>query len=415
MARTKRPAPTEHAPLYDREAGGSARSNTRRPYDQDGAYSDRRAAAAEPEIITRRSAQRTAEREPEIITRGNARRSASAEPDGTARRRTAGQAKEMEIVIPLAGSTQAAGRQGTGAHTGARSTAHTAGRPAARGYARPDTSAGARSAHAMGYDEAEDMPAPQLRDRGHARVRRARRRRTLAFSVLLVLAVAVWAMFVYVFKIGSVTVDGNSIYNQSVIVECFGYRVGDNLFAFGRKAAAEKIAAALPYLETVTVTRHLPDEVVIKVTPSTETYSFDAAGTQVITSPSLKVLRQGDNTDGLLEIIGLALAAQTPGHQLEITDEAQAAALPLVLEALQADALPGVTQVDVSDVYNITLRCQGRFIVRLGTTVELDYKLRLVAETVSSRLAPDATGVVDVSSAATSRAAYYTPQPITED
>ncbi len=269
---------------------------------------------------------------------------------------------------------------------------------------RPD-----RELHADGYDT-QDAPAHPLRDRGHARRRRARRRRAVVISTLLVLAVAIWVLFVFVFKISTVTVGGTSLYNETVILEKFGYRVGDNLFSFSARQAEERIGTALPYLETVRVTRMPPGSVHIEVTPSVETYCFVTDNARVITSPSLKVLRVGDNTGGLLEISGIELGASVPGQPLQPVQQDRLEAANQILAALECDLLDNVTRVDVSDIYGITVRCEGRFLIRLGTTVELDYKLQLAAKTIYGSLAQDATGVVDVSSAATSHAAYYTPQ-----
>ncbi len=385
MARTKRTAPPQR-PVYDQAA--APRPVRGQPYDQQvddwrlGTDADR-----DERLPTRRhgAAKAKTEQPTGRTVRGVYDREAGV---------TGGAADPLTPVFP----TRRADRKAAGA---GRSNAGTDSRSAQR----------RAGSHVEGY-EAEEAPARPLRDRGHARRRRARRRRAVLVSTLLVLAVAVWVMFVFVFKISVITVEGDSIYNDSVVLDKFGYSIGDNLFSFSGKAAAESIAAQLPYLETVSITRMPPGQVTITVTPSVETYCFVTEGEKVITSPLLKVLRTGDNTGGLLEIVGAGIGHCRPGEALPVTGEEKTQAVQAVLQALQSDRLHNCSVVDVSDIYGITVRCENRFEVRLGTTVELDYKLQLAAQTIYGQLDAEATGVVDVSSASTSHAAYYTPGQI---
>ncbi len=265
------------------------------------------------------------------------------------------------------------------------------------------------------YDTADDdAPMPvKMRERGQAAKVRARRRRAVALSVLVVLAVGIWALIAFAFKIGEIRVSGSSVYNETVILEQFGYRIGDNLFSFNKKKAAQEIAAALPYLETVSVTRTLPATVHIQVTASEEKYCFVRRdGSTVITTPSLKVLRLGSNPGSLLEISGAAIGTPVPGQPLELGEPEALQSIMLVLEALENGGIRRYSELNISDPYSITVKCEDRFLLKLGTTVDLDYKLELAAEMIYNRLAEDATGVIDAGSAATSRSAYYTPQLI---
>ena len=173
--------------------------------------------------------------------------------------------------------------------------------------------------------------------------------------------------------------------------------------------------SALPYLETVSIRRQLPGTVRIEVTASEEKYCFvQPDGSTVITSPSYKVLRLGSNSGGLLSIRGVNFAAPVPGKPLAPQTEEDTALQTLdeVLKALEAGHIKQYTVLDVSDPYAITLKCEERFILQLGTTVELDYKLRLAAKTIYDQLEADATGIIDVSGAGTSHAAYYRPQAV---
>lgn len=260
---------------------------------------------------------------------------------------------------------------------------------------------------------ADDLPLPTtLRERGQAARLRARRRRAAFVGALILLLVGIWVLIAFVFKIGELRVSGSSIYNETVILEKFGYREGDNLFTFNKRKAEQEIAAALPYLETVKIVRRLPDTVTVEVTGSVEKYCFvQQDGSTVITTPSLKVLRLGSNAGDLLEIRGVAFAAPVPGQQLLADETESLQAVNDVLTALDTGIIKHYSALDMSDPYNISFKCEDRFIVKLGTTVELEYKLQMAAKAIAA-LEADATGVIDASSAWTSRSAYYRPQAV---
>lgn len=397
MARTKRSVSQQNTRRpYDQSADAAPRVQHSRLYDQSQEQTGRSAAGygAEPELLTRRTAHTGMQ---EVGFTIPVHRSAASQP-----------------VQPQAQHTEPSAAQKQGAK-----------KPAVRKTAKKKAAANRRAAQRVQeqprpvqhrYEDDDDAPLPTtLRQRGQAAKRRAKRRRALFLSILVVLLVGIWVLIAFVFKISEIKVAGSSVYTQSVLTESFGYRPGDNLFTFSRRKTAEKMLSALPYLETVSIRRQLPGTVRIEVTASEEKYCFvQPDGSTVITSPSYKVLRLGSNSGGLLSIRGVNFAAPVPGKPLAPQTEEDTALQTLdeVLKALEAGHIKQYTVLDVSDPYAITLKCEERFILQLGTTVELDYKLRLAAKTIYDQLEADATGIVDVSGAGTSHAAYYRPQAV---
>ena len=102
-----------------------------------------------------------------------------------------------------------------------------------------------------------------------------RKRRQGRFSFLYKILVfaaicgAIAVALALVFKVETVTVTGNSRYTPQQIVEAGGIRVGDNMFFLNKYSASKKITAALPYVETVRISRQLPDTLVVTVTECT--------------------------------------------------------------------------------------------------------------------------------------------------
>ena len=95
-------------------------------------------------------------------------------------------------------------------------------------------------------------------------------------SRLLIMAAIVAAVIFGVaifFKVNTVEVQGNAIYSAEEIRSASGIQKGDNLFTLNKEAAAGSIKASLPYVETVSIIRFLPDKVVIEVKESDATFA----------------------------------------------------------------------------------------------------------------------------------------------
>lgn len=95
-------------------------------------------------------------------------------------------------------------------------------------------------------------------------------------SRLLIMAAIVTAVIFGVaifFKVNTVEVQGNAIYSAEEIRSASGIQKGDNLFTLNKEAAAGSIKASLPYVETVSIIRFLPDKIVIEVKESDATFA----------------------------------------------------------------------------------------------------------------------------------------------
>ena len=112
-------------------------------------------------------------------------------------------------------------------------------------------------------------------------------------SRLLIMAAIVAAVIFGVaifFKVNTVEVQGNTIYSAEEIRSASGIQKGDNLFTLNKEAAAGSIKASLPYVETVSIIRFLPDKIVIEVKESSRSSAafkrFTAEDAPLVTVPT---------------------------------------------------------------------------------------------------------------------------------
>ena len=112
------------------------------------------------------------------------------------------------------------------------------------------------------------------------RSRASQRRPSSGVGGKLIIMAAVVAAVVFgvaiFFKVNTVEVQGNSIYSAAEIASASGIQKGDNLFTLNKEAAAGSIKASLPYVETVSVIRFLPDRIVIEVKESDATFAVSS-------------------------------------------------------------------------------------------------------------------------------------------
>ena len=122
-------------------------------------------------------------------------------------------------------------------------------------------------------------------------------------SRLLIMAAIVAAVIFGVaifFKVNTVEVQGNTIYSAEEIRSASGIQKGDNLFTLNKEAAAGSIKASLPYVETVSIIRFLPDKIVIEVKESDATFAVttDTNTTWLINSVGKALEQISDSAPG---------------------------------------------------------------------------------------------------------------------
>ena len=217
----------------------------------------------------------------------------------------------------------------------------------------------------------------------------------LATIVAVVLALS-FGISVF-FRVENVTVSGAVKYDPWTIKEASGIREGDNLLSFGEAKAAGKIKTALPYVESVRIGIKLPNTVNIEIKELDVVYSIqDAAGHWWLITAEGKVVEKTDSAVAgeYTEIQGVTLASPLVGQQAVAqeappapTDETappvtvrasdQLKAALTILQYLEECGIIGdVTSVDVTDLGNLQLWYGQRFLVKLGDTTQLLYKIK---------------------------------------
>lgn len=276
-------------------------------------------------------------------------------------------------------------------------------------------------------------------------IRQRNRRRALGIlGVLAVLAVGAFVSVNLLFKVTIFRVENfdrttpadTGIYTEEELVNALGIEKNSNLFGFSTAEKTAQLAQQFPYLEQVGVEIQLPATVVVKVEPAVERLACMYAGGWMVLSDSLKILRtEVSQPEGLI-LLSLTLPADfAPAVGQSIVPESynsllggeQATAETAGLQASAAQTLTelrdgllsnglfdGATALDIRDLSDIQFTYQNRIQVRLGSEMNLAYKLRLAAAALADPekgLSASDKGVLDISNQQSNGdiRAYFSP------
>jgi len=219
---------------------------------------------------------------------------------------------------------------------------------------------------------------------------------------LLVTAAVVFAVISGIaifFKVHTVDVRGNSVYDSQTVEAASGISKGDNLLAVNKAAVAGKIKASLPYVEQVRVERVPPNKVLLEIKESAAVFTVRSdSGQNWLMSFSGKLLEQVPTAeaDQHPAIAGFAVKNPEAGKQAAAENADALAAALVVLQQLEGTGLAEkASKVDVSKPYDIVLWYTDQYEVRLGGTEQMDYKIDYLLA-VLEQLTQYQTGTIDL-------------------
>ncbi|MBR5537299.1 MAG: FtsQ-type POTRA domain-containing protein [Clostridia bacterium] len=259
------------------------------------------------------------------------------------------------------------------------------------------------------------------------RRRRARRDGTPTVLILLCLLLTVVAIILAAtlfFKIETITLTGDTRYNRDYVAQASGLEIGDNLVLFDKISVKNGIYEVCPYLDTVQILRRYPSGIEIIVTECEPVAVICDEKTEIPDpEDDSKTITTGltgcwlmDRNGKLLEnipstrnpeltrIYGVTLVSPKEGESVEILQEDTKKPLFLLLNTAEDDGiLQDIGGMDFAEPYAIRFNYLGRFVVKVGSTEDLDVKMRYLHLIVEEKLSSNAAGTLDLSDVQTAR------------
>lgn len=219
-------------------------------------------------------------------------------------------------------------------------------------------------------------------------------------SFVLVCISVVVAMSIF-FRVSTVEVEGNQDYTDQEIVSATGIDAGDNLFFLNRISAISRMMARLPYIQEASVSRVLPDKVVITVKESSAVATVQSETSAWMIDRNCKMMTAVTESEamGLIPVTGITAVLPNVGDPINPAegDEGKIEYLSeILLEIEVRDLQSRISKIDISDPSNPVLRFDDRFDVKLGAKGDTIRKFGLFLS-ASEQLASGDMGVIDLS------------------
>lgn len=251
------------------------------------------------------------------------------------------------------------------------------------------------------------------RERRHkSRTRRRRGRFGFFYKLLSVLlvAAAVIAACVVFFRVNQVTVTGNGRYTAQEVIDASGIQTGDNLIALPKSKVAARIRQKLPYIYSVSVSRALPDTVVLTVTEHAVAAAVSDGDSWWYISAQGKLLEQAPSSGQFIAVTGLTAEGAAPGNELQVPEE-QENRKSYVLDLLAALEEKGM----LADCAGLDCTAAGvlwldylDFRLKIPTTGDFPYILTMLDNAFATgRVSREDSGTFDFT--VVEGKAYYSP------
>lgn len=225
--------------------------------------------------------------------------------------------------------------------------------------------------------------------RRHSAARRRRRGRfngilKLLF-VLLVIGALIAAMTLF-FRVEGIEVSGNTRYGAEEVIAASGIEMEDNLFLMDKYDVEGAIETLLPYVETASLHRKLPNTIVLEVNETVCAAGIVTGGETWLISRAGKLLeKNGEIPMGCAAITGAELFEPSVSAELSFGEELsfkKTALLALLQTAGEMGIAPNIRSIDLSDDTALHFAYLDRFDVKLPWDSDISYKLKSLTTTV---------------------------------
>lgn len=219
-------------------------------------------------------------------------------------------------------------------------------------------------------------------------------------AFLIACAALIFLMSIF-FRVKTVEVRGNSYYTAEEVELASGVVEGDNLFFINRFSVVSRIFTRLPYVEDVSLTRYLPNKVVIEISECQALACVSYEGQSWVIDRNCRMLTQADQAEAasLAQVRGITPLTAEVGEVFETgpDDTGKLEYLCAILDQIQERGMTAdVGYIDISNINSPSFSYKDRFVVKLGNFEETEYRFGKLLSAVSQLVEGD-RGTIDVS------------------
>ncbi len=230
------------------------------------------------------------------------------------------------------------------------------------------------------------------------------------FSIIAVLFFAINLLLNNFFSVHSITIEGNTKYDNSEIINCSEINNGSSLIFVNTYKAEEKIYKSLSYVDGVSVKKELPDKIKIIVDTANPAYSLCVENEYLIVSEKDKLLeKRAELPPEIINIIGAKISVSEIG-KIVYENENLKGMFTNIANTFKNNGLNNIKEINVSDLENIAINYDNRVKIEIGGSENLDYKILTAKEIIMNKIGPSEKGTLDLKNITKENRSYFTPE-----
>ena len=234
------------------------------------------------------------------------------------------------------------------------------------------------------------------------RIRKKKIRKFLLTVAAVIVAVVTCAvlMVAFLFNVKTITVEGESQYPDSMIIEKSGIAEGDALYLINTDEVEKNIEEALPYTKNVEIKQKFPNSVIINVEASKE-FAAIASGTgYILIDEDCKVLNKNATllSESIVLVSGVSVKSAEEGSELQISKAEKFETLSAVLGAVEESGIERISEVNLKNTKDIKVIYDNRITLNVGSVEDVVRKMSRAKAVVKAEDENNshATGEVDL-------------------
>lgn len=232
------------------------------------------------------------------------------------------------------------------------------------------------------------------------KTRRRQRRSNLvtycAIAVAVFSGIGLIVSLFFLFDVKEVKIEGVSLYTNEQIMLVGGVETGSNLIRTNTSVIENRLVETLPYIEKATVSKDYPNSLEISVVEATKCADIELNSRYyVISSNGILLETENLEHDGSLPLVkGFELKEPELNKKLVSEDSGKAKVLMQVLDSIKSSGIKGITVIDLTKRNDIVVYCEGRIVMMLGSSLDMDSKLVSMKAVIENELPNDYEGTL---------------------
>jgi cell division protein FtsQ len=222
-------------------------------------------------------------------------------------------------------------------------------------------------------------------------------RRAILCSIFFFSVLVTLCLKLPYFNIENILVKNNRNIEPSVIISLSNIQKGSNVFYINIKNVKSNILSN-SYIEDVSLSRRLPNTVVLSVKERDASYYIEKDGSFVVLDSNGIILevRQNIRSMNLVKIDGITLDKVHIGSVLDTLDKRKLTFLKELGELILANSSPlEFSKVDISNIMDLNIHFSNME-VKLGNEDDLENKLNKAVSIIVANDLKDASGYINV-------------------